>query len=145
MRARKYLKLKKSKAGLGLFTEQPIRKGDFVIEYTGERIGKEEADRRGGKYLFDVTKKLVVDGTGRENLSRYVNHSCRPNCCAEIDEDKEKIFIYAKRAIKAGEELSYHYGKGYWEDHIGPKKCMCLKCADRRTRAQHWYTFATVY
>jgi hypothetical protein len=131
MKTKKYLVVKKSKSGLGLFTEKPIKRGDFIIEYTGEKISHEEADRRNGKYLFTLDKKTVVDGKGRENTARYINHSCRPNAYAEIDEDKRKIFIYAKRAIKEGEEVSCNYGKGYWEDHIGTKNCTCEKCTSR--------------
>ena len=122
-------KIKRSRAGLGLFATKPIKKGDFVIEYTGESITPEESDRRGGKYLFTVTDKLVLDGKGRDNIARYINHSCKPNCYAEVDEEEEKVNIYAKRNIQEGEELSYDYGKEYFDDHIKPYGCMCLKCA----------------
>lgn len=123
------LKVKKSDAGLGLFTTQPIKKGEFIIEYTGERISTDEADRRGGKYLFTVSDDLVFDGKGREHTARYINHSCRPNCYAEIDEDEEVVNIYAKRNIETGEELNYDYGKEYFNDHIKPYGCRCAKCS----------------
>lgn len=122
-------KITRSSAGLGLFATKPIKKGDFVIEYTGERITPEESDRRGGKYLFTVTKDLVLDAKGREHTARYINHSCRPNCYAEVDEDEEKINIYTKRNIDTGEELSYDYGKEYFDDHIKPYGCRCPKCS----------------
>ena len=133
-RARKEdLKVKRSKAGLGLFTTVPIKKDDFVIEYTGEKISSDEADRRGGKYLFTVIDdELVIDGKGRDNLARYINHSCRPNCEAEVDEDKKRVFIYARRNIKPGEELNYDYGKEYWDDHIKPYGCRCEKCSGKK-------------
>lgn len=123
------LKVKKSDAGLGLFAMEPIKKGEFVIEYTGERISTDEADRRGGKYLFTVSDDLVLDGKGREHTARYINHSCKPNCYAEIDEDEEVVNIYTKRNINAGEELTYDYGKEYFNDHIKPYGCRCAKCA----------------
>ncbi|MCA9364227.1 SET domain-containing protein-lysine N-methyltransferase [Candidatus Kaiserbacteria bacterium] len=119
----------RSSAGLGLFATQPIAKGDFVIEYTGEKISSDEADRRGGKYLFTLTKDVVIDGTGRENTARYINHACKPNCEAEVDEDDMKVRIYARRNIASGEELTYHYGKEYWDDHIKPHGCRCAQCA----------------
>jgi SET domain-containing protein len=125
------LHVKRSTAGLGLFTDADIKKGDFVIEYTGERITPDEADERGGKYLFTVSDDLVLDGKGREHTARYINHSCRPNCYAEIDEDEELVNIYAKRKIKAGEELNYDYGKEYWDEHIKPYGCRCEKCAGK--------------
>ena len=126
---REELKVKRSKAGLGLFTLSAIPKDHQVIEYTGKKISSDEADLRGGKYLFTVTKKIVIDGSTRSNLARYINHSCRPNCEAEVDEDKKRVFIYARRNIKAGEELSYDYGKEYFNEHIKPYGCRCEKCS----------------
>ncbi len=122
------LTVKRGAHGLGLFTTEPIVKGEFIIEYTGEKITEEEANRRGGQYLFELNDAFVIDGKGRENLARYINHSCRPNCYPEIDEDEQHIRIYAKRGIKAGEELNYNYGKGFWNTHIKPKGCRCAKC-----------------
>jgi histone-lysine N-methyltransferase EZH2 len=37
-------------AGFGLFTKKSLKKGDFVIEYVGEQISQEEAERRGVIY-----------------------------------------------------------------------------------------------
>ncbi|HEY4497013.1 MAG TPA: SET domain-containing protein-lysine N-methyltransferase [Candidatus Paceibacterota bacterium] len=119
--------VKESMAGLGLFSNKSLKRGDFIIEYTGEKISSEEADRRGGKYLFTLNKKTVINAKARKNTARYINHSCRPNCYAEIDEDKNRINIYCKRKINKGEEITYNYGKEYWEDFIG-KNCRCEKC-----------------
>lgn len=118
----------KSRAGIGLFTTDTFLRGECVIEYTGEHITHEEADKRGGKYLFILDKKTVVDGKGRENLGRYINHSCKPNAEAEVDEDMQKIYIKAKRKIAIGEEITYDYGKEYWKEYIKPKGCMCDAC-----------------
>jgi len=124
------LRVGRSSAGLGLYTEEDLKKDDFVIEYTGERISTEESERRGGKYLFTLNDTTVVDGKGRKNTARYINHSCRPNCEPEIEEDgkHERIVIRAKKKIKAGEELTYNYGKEYFEDLIKPHGCRCAKC-----------------
>src|SRR3989338_1816107 len=65
----------RSSAGIGLFATAPIKKGALIIEYTGERITVDEADQRGGQYLFQVTDTLTIDGRGRENKARYINHS----------------------------------------------------------------------
>jgi len=123
------VQVKRSSAGLGLFACENITKGDYIIEYTGERIDEAEANDRGGKYLFEVTEDLVIDGKGRENTARYINHSCRPNAEAEHDEDTDEIFIRAKKKIRAGEEITYHYGKVYFNDIIKPLGCRCEKCA----------------
>ena len=125
----KRVQVKRSNAGLGLFAGEDIKKSDFVIEYTGEWIQDEEANRRGGKYLFIYDEEWVVDGRGRKNSARYLNHSCRPNCETEIDEDARAIYIYAIKNIKAGDELTYDYGKDYWKRIIKPHGCRCGKCS----------------
>ena len=120
------LQTKRTRAGLGLYTTVPIKKGARIIEYTGEKISTEEADRRGGRYLFIVNKKRCVDGRRRENMSRYINHSCKPNCYPEINYAETRIFIFAKRAIAPGEELTYNYGKEYAKEYCSP--CRCDAC-----------------
>ncbi len=128
----KNVTVKKSSSGLGLFAGETFKKGDLVIEYTGEKITEEEANRRGGKYLFELNDNWTIDGKGRENKARYLNHSCRPNCYPELDEKEEHIFIFAKRNIKVGEELTYDYGKMYFDDLIGKDGCGCEKCSEKR-------------
>src|SRR3989338_8610983 len=105
-------KVKRRVAGLGLFVEGPLKRGDFVIECCGELLNEEEADRKNGKYLFEIDDTWTIDGSGRENIARYINHSCKPNCETEIE--GKRLFIYALRSIKAGEELTYDYGKEYF-------------------------------
>lgn len=125
--------VKRSIAGLGLFATTTYKRGDFIIEYTGERISTDEANRRGGKYLFTVTDEITIDGKGRENTARYINHSCTPNAEAERDEDELIIRILAKRRINPGEEIFYDYGKEYWDDHIKPYGCRCSACIAQRS------------
>ena len=131
---RPQIKVKRSSAGLGLFALEPIKKEQVVIEYTGERITEEEANRRGGRYLFEVTDTLVIDGKGRENTARYINHACKPNCEAEHDEDEDRIFIRACKDIAVGEEITYHYGKAYMKDIIGPEGCKCATCLKKKSK-----------
>jgi len=125
------LAVKRGTHGLGLFTTIPIKKGEVVIEYTGEKITTNEANRRGGQYLFELNDSYTVDGRGREHTARYINHSCRPNCRPEIDDAEEHIYIYAKRTIKPGEELTYDYGKEFWKTYIDIKGCRCEKCLEK--------------
>jgi uncharacterized protein len=120
--------VKRSSAGLGLFATTAFSKGDLVIEYTGEKITEAEANRRGGKYLFELNDSWTIDGKSRENKARYINHSCKPNCYPELDDAEEHIYIYAKRAIKAGEEITYNYGKMYFNDLILKDGCRCSEC-----------------
>ena len=124
------VKVKRASAGLGLFAEEDIPRDQVIIEYTGERISSDEADKRGGLYLFDVTETIVIDGKGRENTARYINHGCKPNAEAEHDEDDDRIYIRARRRIKAGEEITYDYGKSYVDDLIRSKGCKCKACTE---------------
>jgi uncharacterized protein len=126
-----HIVIKRGLNGLGLFTTKPIRKGAQVIEYTGETITTEEANRRGGQYLFALNKSFTIDGRGRENTARYINHSCRPNCRPELSDDETQVHIFAKRNIKAGEELTYNYGSAFWNEYIKPKGCRCKKCTKK--------------
>jgi uncharacterized protein len=127
--AKKYA-LKRGLAGLGLFAAAHIKKGEFVIEYTGKKLNPEEVERSSSqKYFFQVDKYWTVDGAGRENTARYVNHSCRPNC--EVRIYAKRIRIWAIKNIKPGEELTYDYGEEYFDEFIKPHGCKCEKCGKK--------------
>lgn len=101
--------------GRGAFATRRIRKGDRVAEYTGERISWKEADRRYDDaamkrhhtFLFTLSRRTVIDAAVGGNDSRFINHSCEPNCEAIIDDGA--IYIDAMRDIRVGEELTYDY------------------------------------
>lgn len=116
---------KRSSAGLGLYTLDFIKKGEQIIQYGGYKITNEEADRVGGKYLFEILKsKFTINGTPRWNLARYANHACKPN--AEAVWYGQKVFICSRKNIQPGEEITYNYGRVYFTDIIGgEKKCRC--------------------
>ena len=118
--------VKRTETGLGLFSLQPFRAGKRMLEYTGPILSAAEADRKGGKYLFEIDEKLTIDGSPRDNLARYINHSCRPNAEAFIY--GRRIWIYSKRAIRAGEAITLNYGKRYFDEFIKPVGCKCEWC-----------------
>lgn len=124
------LAVKRGINGLGLFAKVPIKKGECVIEYVGEVITAAEANRRGGRYLFETSANRHIDGTTRKNTARYINHSCRANC--EPDTAAGRVYISAIKNIKPGEELCYDYGKEYWNEYIKPKGCLCPKCVEKK-------------
>ena len=101
--------------GRGAFATRRIRKGTRIIEYTGEIITDEEADRRYDDeqmerhhtFLFSVDVNHVIDGARKGNAARFINHSCDPNCEAVIEENR--VYIDALRTIEPGEELLYDY------------------------------------
>ncbi len=124
------LLVKRSSAGLGLFAGEDLPKGVCLIEYVGRKISEPEEYTSNSKYLFGVNAKKTIDGADRSNTARYINHSCRPN--AEIDIVQERVFVMSRRKIKAGEEINYDYGQEYWNEHVKPKGCRCLKCTEKR-------------
>ncbi len=123
------LQVKRSSAGLGLFATRPFKKGERIIEYFGRVLSKAEEYTSKSKYLFEVNSRKTIDGTTRENFARYINHSHTPNCEPEIE--RGRIFIDARKNIKPGEELSYDYGDEYFDEHIKPYGCRCVRCAKR--------------
>jgi uncharacterized protein len=102
--------------GRGVFATRTIRKGADIIEYRGRRISMEEADDLPDSdpdnpfhtFLFELNDGRVIDAGVRGNAARWINHSCQPNC-VPYEDDEGRVFIEAKRTIRAGEELSYDY------------------------------------
>ena len=131
----KLYKIKKSKIDKnGLYANQKIKKGTRIIEYKGKIISvkKSETDPKfdNGKaiYLFNISKKYDLDGDFKFNTARLINHSCEPNC--EVFGSGLKIWVYAMKNIKKGEELSYDYGFNYDDDYKAyPCKCGTKNCA----------------
>lgn len=128
------VRVKRSATGKGLFAEERIPKGACIIEYTGRPVSEEEQERISGKYLFEVSKKVTIDGNVSSNKARYINHSCAPNC--EADGPSGRVFILALRTIKPGEELTYDYGEEYFDEHIKPKGCRCATCGGAVSRGR---------
>jgi len=101
--------------GLGVFATRRIGKGTRLLEYCGERVSHEEADRRyqhkdgtdNHTFLFIVDARTVIDAGVGGNEARYVNHACEPNCESVIEQGR--VFIDALRSIGPGEELTYDY------------------------------------
>jgi SET domain-containing protein len=102
--------------GKGVFALQDLAEGETLIEYVGEVISWDEAQDRhphdpqdpNHTFYFHVNEDRVIDALFGGNSSRWINHSCSPNC--EADEENDRIFIKAIRNIQAGEELNYDYG-----------------------------------
>lgn len=122
----------------GLVALEPIDADDFVIEYVGELIRRRISDIRevqyeemgiGSSYLFRLDDGYVVDATKRGGLARFINHSCEPNCYTKVItlDGQKKIFIYAKRHIFIGEELTYNYKFPLEEQKI-PCNCGSKRC-----------------
>jgi SET domain-containing protein len=102
--------------GKGVYAVVDLAEGETLIEYVGEIISWDEALRRhphdpsdpNHTFYFHIDEEHVIDAKVGVNSSRWINHSCKPNCEAEVDDGR--VFIRARRNIAAGEELFYDYG-----------------------------------
>ncbi|OAX38802.1 SET domain-containing protein [Rhizopogon vinicolor AM-OR11-026] len=131
-RGRRYVvNIKKTKnKGWGVFNGQKkIPKGSFIGVYAGELLTVGEADRRGtlynkfGRtYLFDIDFHHMgseavysVDAYHAGNLTRFLNHSCDPNCeiqacyINEANFNKPLLTVFTVREVEPLEELSFSY------------------------------------
>ncbi|KAL8265406.1 hypothetical protein R6Q59_023536 [Mikania micrantha] len=119
--------------GWGVEAAEFIKKGEFIIEYVGEVISDALCEQRlwdmkhqGNKnfYMCEIRKNFTIDATFKGNASRFLNHSCGPNCNLEKwDVDGEtRVGVFAARSINVGEPLTYDYRFV----QFGPEvKCEC--------------------
>ncbi len=115
--------------GMGGFAKKPIPRGAPIIEYVGERIDKQESMRRceqNNEYIFTLNDACDLDGNVPYNPARWINHSCAPNCDAEIID--ERIWIVANRDIAAGEEITFNYGFDLEDYRDYPCRCGAPNC-----------------
>ena len=108
--------------GWGLKAKEDVCAGTLVIEYMGEILTEAQMMRRmtlqaeltphdRDFYVMELSNGLFVDGKKKGNLSRFINHSCDPNCelVRWSVKGQTRIGIFAVRDIKADEPLSYDY------------------------------------
>ncbi|VAW32072.1 hypothetical protein MNBD_CPR01-75 [hydrothermal vent metagenome] len=118
----------RSSAGLGLFATDFFQKGEHIVEYVGKRLTNKEVDKIvENRYLLQINEKYTIDGSTRANIARYANHSCKPN--AETDTFRGRAYIIAKKTIRPGDEITWNYGKAYFDDFIKDGGCKCSECA----------------
>ena len=102
--------------GRGVYAVAHIEAGETLIEYTGERISWDLAmdrhphdpEQPNHTFYFSLETGDVIYALYGGNDSRWINHSCDPNC--EADEVDGRVFIKALRDLLPGEELFYNYG-----------------------------------
>ncbi|KAJ7405146.1 nuclear receptor binding SET domain protein 3 [Pitangus sulphuratus] len=131
--------IKTERRGWGLRTKRSIKKGEFVNEYVGELIDEEECRLRIKRahensvtnfYMLTVTKDRIIDAGPKGNYSRFMNHSCNPNCETQkwtVNGDI-RVGLFALCDIPAGMELTFNYnldclGNGRTECHCGAENC----------------------
>ena len=126
--------------GWGVFATRHLAAGERLIEYVGEIISMAEAIARhphdaanpDHTFYFHLDDGRVIDALHGGNASRWINHSCRPNCVP--DEVQGRIFILTRRPVFRGEELTFDYSlvsdepmsealKARYACRCGAKKC----------------------
>ena len=115
--------------GTGGFARRNIPGGTRIIEYVGPKISKAESMARceeNNQYIFSLNDHQDIDGNVEWNPARYINHSCTPNCDAELDADR--VWIVANRDIRAGEEVAFNYGFDLEEYKEYPCRCGAARC-----------------
>ncbi|CAL5020957.1 unnamed protein product [Urochloa decumbens] len=120
LKDKKITTVKTKQGGRGVIALEPLEKGDFVIEYVGEVIDDATYEKRiwdlrkrGEKnfYMCEISKDFTIDVTLKGNQSRFLNHSCEPNCELEnwqVD-GETRVGVFASRSIKAAEPLTYDF------------------------------------
>jgi SET domain-containing protein len=136
--------------GSGVYARVAIPAGYVIVEYRGERITKAESARReaarlerirrggdGSTYAFRLNQRHDLDARRHGNISRFINHSCDPNCRAQ--KDRGRIWIIALRDIARGEEITFDYGFRFRHWAANPCRCGAAPCAGYIvTASQRW-------
>lgn len=142
---------------LGLRSLDDIQTGDFIDRYLGEVLTKNEADQREDdqqvSYLFGLDWMVgstmqeqdinVVDGQKFGNVTRFMNHSCDPNCkIIPVSVDNLTDFYYlaffARRDIPAGTELTFDYNPGFDKKQKMASDAVKCLCGAKKCRGQLW-------
>ena len=144
--------------GNGVFALEDIPRGTELIQYRGKLLTHAQADRlyggtseTGHTFLFTLNDEYVIDANSGGNIARWINHGCKPNCRAVLEEDeggdrrKDRVLIETLRKVKAGEELTYDYGivlgerltprlKAIWACRCGARDCTGTLLRPKRAR-----------
>jgi SET domain-containing protein len=125
--------------GTGGFARVNMRRGKRIIEYVGPKLSRSqrpvEPDPHNA-YIFTLDEDYDIDGSVEWNPARFLNHSCEPNC--ESGMVRLRIWLYARRTIKVGEELTYNYGHGLSDYQDRPCHCGASTCVGYRVAEKHF-------
>jgi len=129
LQAKKCKKESELNRGFGLKILEKVGVGDLIMEYAGEAIDSTTKKIRTNEphddyYIMSLTQGWFIDARMVGNLSRFINHSCDPNCISKqiVVKGQHRCGIYAKRNIGANEFLSIDY-KYQFTCFCGSKNC----------------------
>lgn len=129
--------------GRGVYALRKIKKGETIVEYKGQMVTWEQAERRhphnaddpDHTFFFHIDDDHVIDANVGGNSARWINHACDPNCESDVDDEQQRVFIKALRKIRRGEELFYDYGLVVDERYTKKlKKRFACRCGARKCR-----------
>lgn len=103
------------------------------MEYVGEVISMKEVSRRmkassnqDHLFVMQLYPNAYLDSRGKGSISRFINHSCEPNCMVDRWTVRGRLLvgIFSTRDIQPDEELSFDY---QWprSSKRKPTKCFC--------------------
>lgn len=100
----KYLEVKLSKTGSGVFTKIQIPAKVPIIEFTGDIIPKNKLNLDPSQFLQVGADRFIGPSGG---LDDFINHSCNPNCLVSIVGNR--AILYSLYVIPKGYELNFDY------------------------------------
>lgn len=118
--------------GNGVFATRRIARRTVIGRYEGRRYEEGETIESGADdgttYLFSLSDGATVDGAEGGNETRFINHSCQPNCVARETHDEDDrlvVEIHASKAIPEGRELFLDYRLIRDPSDTNPHACAC--------------------
>uniref|UniRef100_A0A8C0PAB9 Histone-lysine N-methyltransferase SETD2 n=2 Tax=Canis lupus familiaris TaxID=9615 RepID=A0A8C0PAB9_CANLF len=122
------------KKGWGLRAAKDLPSNTFVLEYCGEVLDhkefkarvKEYARNKNIHYYFMALKNdEIIDATQKGNCSRFMNHSCEPNCETQkwTVNGQLRVGFFTTKLVPSGSELTFDYQfQRYGKE---AQKCFC--------------------
>ena len=115
------------KLGSSLSIQENCAKGDFIIEYFGKKVTANAVkDHQGHQRYYMRVGKMIIDGNKKNNMERFINHFCDPNCALEIKYDEGTLHacLFALKKIRSGSELTFDYN---WQckQEDPSTECLC--------------------
>jgi len=115
--------------GYGLRVTRDVEAGELVVEYVGEVKPFRELKSWRYTMLLNRQCELAIDASKYGGLGRFLNHSCKPNCTAQVwvVDGENRVGIIAMVPILCGEECTYSYSSETLEKCYGeaPQLCLC--------------------
>jgi hypothetical protein len=126
------------RVGLGVFTTTALDVGDVIGEYCGElselptlvdgQPNQAVHQNSGYTLLYNAKSKarnyVYVDALKCGSITRFISHGCQPNAAFVEQHNRSEVKVLVKMSanVKAGAEISVHYGKERWF------RCACDVC-----------------